>query len=186
MRQEVFTVTECLIVRGEGVESELVDQLVCDFDGIIGDRHAGRTRRAGPREAHVPKGTDILNNRQFSAVERGELIELADRLGLPQVAAASLGANLVLQGVLGVSDIPAGCRLVFGEHGPVLVVHYENFPCTAPGKVLAAEHPRAPNLIRRFVEEARGLRGIVGWVERPGIIRPGDTATIWSVSQTVR
>jgi len=47
-----------------------------------------------------------------------------------------------------------------------------------PGKVIHAHHPEREKLTSHFVKAAWRKRGLVGWVERPGIIRSGDTVNV--------
>jgi len=42
--------------------------LVLDASGIVGDLHAGAFRKAGPREAWLPRGATLRNDRQLSAL----------------------------------------------------------------------------------------------------------------------
>jgi hypothetical protein len=65
-------------------------------------------------------------------------------------------------------------RLVFAR-GPVVVVGGENHPCTIAGAMVAARHGTLPE---KFPKAAMGLRGVTGWVEHPGEIRPGDGVTV--------
>ena len=124
-----------------------------------------------------PKGTLIRNTRQLSLVSREELAEVARALGVPHVLASWLGANLELVGVPRLTQLPPGTRLFFPEEA-TLVVEGENQPCVGPGRVLEAHHPDLRGLASRFVKAAWRRRGLVGWVERPGLIRAGDEVRV--------
>ena len=87
--------------------------------------------------------------------------------------AAWLGANLHSR----LTELPPGTRLFFPEDA-TLVVEGENEPCIGPGKVIHAHHPEREKLASHFVKAAWKKRGLVGWVERPGIIRPSDTVKV--------
>lgn len=157
-----------------------VEAVEVDFGGIPGDRHYGLTRPAGSREPMYPRGTEIRNRRQLSAVSAEECAEIADLLGLEAVLPEWLGANLLLSGLPGLTRLPAGARLLFPS-GAGLVCEGENIPCRHPGEVIAAQYPLHPErhrLPRAFVRAAMGRRGIVLSVERQGRIARGDSVRI--------
>ncbi|RKH63820.1 MOSC domain-containing protein [Corallococcus aberystwythensis] len=154
-----------------------VPEVKVDFAGIEGDRHAGLTRKADVRVPWFPKGTVIRNTRQLSVVSREEMIEVARTLGVPHVLASWLGANLELVGVPRLTHLPPGTRLFFPEDA-TLVMEGENLPCVQPGRVIEAHHPDMKGLAGRFVKAAWQKRGLVGWVERPGLIRAGDEVRV--------
>lgn len=149
------------------------DEARVTFEGFAGDRHAGLTRPSDGRTPHYPRGTEIRNSRQVSIVSAEELADIAAAMGLEILLPEWLGANLLLSGIPGLTRLPSGLRLFFSG-GAVLVVEGENMPCPAPGRVIQAAHPGIPGLAPRFVKAARGKRGIVAWVEKPGLIRIGD------------
>lgn len=136
--------------------------------GIEGDRHFGLTRQAGVRETHHPRGAQIMNVRQLSLVSEEELAELAATLGAP-VDWQKLGANLVLRGVPRLTQLAGSTRLVFPS-GATVVVDGENAPCSKPARALG---------LPGFVKAAMHKRGLVGWVERAGLIRVGDGVAVW-------
>lgn len=154
-----------------------VSEVKVSFEGFVGDRHAGLTREADVRVPWFPRGTVIRNTRQVSLVSSEELALVAQTLELPHVLAAWLGANLELAGIPSLTQLPPGTRLFFPEDA-TLVVEGENAPCTGPGKVMEAHHPDRAKLASRFVKAAWKKRGLVGWVERPGVIRPGDSVKV--------
>ena len=53
----------------------------------------------------------------------------------------------------------------------------ENDPCTIAGGMIADVHGITPH---SFPKAALHKRGVTGWVEHPGEIRPGDTLEIRS------
>jgi hypothetical protein len=154
-----------------------VSEVKVTWEGFEGDRHAGLTRPADVRVKWFPKGTPIRNTRQVSLVSSEELALVAATLEVPRVLAAWLGANLELAGIPRLTELPPGTRLFFPEDA-TLVVEGENEPCTGPGKVIEAHHPDRAKLASRFVKAAWKKRGLVGWVERPGLIRPGDAVKV--------
>ena len=152
-------------------------ELRVSFEGFVGDRHAGLTRKADVRTPWFPKGVLVRNTRQVSIVSTEELELIAEALGVPQVLAAWLGANLELAGVPRLTQLPSGTRLFFPEDA-TLVMEGENEPCRKAGRALEAHHPERGGLASRFVKAAHQRRGLVGWVERPGLIRPGDKVRV--------
>jgi MOSC domain-containing protein YiiM len=132
------------------------------LEGLPGDRHAGLTMKAGVRQKHHPRGAEIRNARQLSIVSVEELREL-------NVDWRRLGANLVLEGVEGLSKLPPSSRLVFPS-GATVAVDAENLPCSKAGREVG---------VADFAKVALGRRGLVGWVERAGLVRVGDPVAIW-------
>lgn len=147
------------------------------LEGFVGDRHAGLTRKADVRTPWFPRGAVVRNTRQVSLVSTEELALIAQALGVPQVLAAWLGANLELAGVPRLTQLPPGTRLFFPEDA-TLVVEGENEPCRKAGRSLEAHHPELAGLASRFVKAAHQRRGLVAWVERAGLIRPGDRVQV--------
>ncbi len=143
------------------------------MEGFEGDRHAGMTMLSGSRTPYYPRGTVIRNSRQVSIVSTEELRLVAEAMGLPVLMAEWLGANLALRGVPNLTHLPPATRLFFPED-TVLVVEGENFPCVFPGQVIQAQHPDRAGLATSFPKAAMHRRGLVAWVERPGVIREGD------------
>jgi hypothetical protein len=58
------------------------------------------------------------------------------------------------------------------------VVEGENNPCLHPGNEIQKAFPLTPDLAARFIEKALHRRGVVGWVERPGMVRMGDAVKV--------
>jgi MOSC domain-containing protein YiiM len=157
------------------------DEIILTLSGVVEDRHCGFTKISGVREKKFhPKGTHIWNSRQWSAVSYEELdrIETEMRLEKP-VRAEWLGANLLFSGCADLSKLPPMTRLVFPDKA-VLLVYGENSPCIWPGEVMKEKDPSLPSDCGpAFVNAALNRRGIVGWVERAGVIRPGDMAKVY-------
>jgi MOSC domain-containing protein YiiM len=153
--------------------SSAKDHVRFDLQGIPGDRHYGFTFPSNERYSMYPRNTEIRNSRQISLLSREELNEIAAALGIPQIFPEWLGANLLLSGIPSLTFIPPSSRLVF-EGGVVLVMHGENNPCTHPGDVIQAQFPAKSHLASAFVKAAYHHRGLVGWVEHPGVIRTGE------------
>lgn len=154
-----------------------IDQLALEMGGIPGDRHYGLTRFAGAREPMYPRGTEIRNRRQISAVSAEECDRIAQQLGLDLVLPEWLGANLLIRGLPNLTQLPTGSRLLLPS-GAGLVCEGENPPCRHPGEIIQALYPDRPHLVKRFVKLAQKQRGIVCSVERPGAIVRGDDLRI--------
>jgi MOSC domain-containing protein YiiM len=162
-----------ILEPGSQIISTELQQVKVTAAGFEGDRHAGMTRKADVRSPGVARGTEIPNQRQVSIVSEEDLQEIARRLGVPAVEPAWLGANLSVQGIGPLADLPAGSRMAFSG-GVVLVVHDENNPCTGPGEALEAHYPERSGLAAEFPKKALHLRGVVASVEKPGAIARGD------------
>jgi MOSC domain-containing protein YiiM len=157
--------------------SSPVDEVQVNWEGFAGDSHAGLTMRAGGGHAHFPRGAELRNTRQISIVSQEELERVAAKMGLPHLEAEWLGANLLLAGIPHLTLLPPGTRLYFpGE--AALVVEGENKPCTSAGGEIQKHFPEIEGLDTAFPKAANGLRGLMAWVERPGVIRTGDEAIV--------
>jgi len=161
--------------RAQGLASEPVEAVDVTYAGVAGEAHAGLTRAACTRtRLQYPVGTEIRNVRQISIVSAEELAEIAAALGLPALDPRLLGASMVVEGAPHFTRVPPSSRLVF-ESGAGLVVDMENAPCRLPAEAIEAAHPGHG---LRFPANARGRRGVMAWVERPGRIGIGHTARL--------
>lgn len=155
------------------------DELRLGFEGIEGDFHAGLTRKSGGREPWYPRGTEMRNERQLSIVAPDELALIAQGMELPEVKPEWIGANLVVDGLPRLSMLPSGTMLFFNG-GVTLKVDAQNGPCRIAGRSVA-EHagmadPEAGSLL--FPKVAKRLRGLVAWVEKPGVIKAGEDVSV--------
>ncbi|WAC25823.1 MOSC domain-containing protein [Ancylobacter sp. SL191] len=173
-----------LLADGRGFLTRDVAALDLTLDGITGDRHAGPARKADARVPWYPRGTPIRNTRQVSLVAMDELAVLAARLGVAQIRPEWLGANLVVEGVARLTGLPVGTRLHF-PGGAALVVEGENAPCRHAGQAVAEGIAElglsampAADLALAFVTAAKGLRGLVAWVERAGSLQAGAEISV--------
>ncbi|WP_439529415.1 MOSC domain-containing protein [Pannonibacter sp.] len=153
-----------------------VETLPLAFEGIAGDRHAGFTRRSGGREPWYPRGTEMVNERQISLLSTEELEVIASRMDLPRIDAGWIGGNILVSGIAHFTLVPPRTRLVF-EDGVVLRVDGDNVPCRIAGKGIAEHYPDREGLDLLFPQKARNRRGLVAFVEKPGVIRPGELVT---------
>lgn len=156
-----------------------VDALEVTFEGIAGDYHAGHTRRSGGREPWYPRGTEIRNERQLSLVAPDELAKVARAMGIAELRAEWIGANLLISGVPHLSMLSRGTMMFF-KGGVTLKIDGQNVPCRIAGRSIA-EHARMPDREAGsllFPKVARRLRGLVAWVERPGRIAAGEEISV--------
>lgn len=152
-----------------------VAALEMDWGGPMGDRHHGVTMSSDVRQKHVyDRGTTIRNHRQVSIVDTAELARVATNLGIPELAPGVIADNICTEGIPELTTLPGLTRLVF-EGGVVLLTGGANSPCTIAGGMVSARYDTRPE---SFPKAAIGLRGITGWVEHPGTIRPGETITV--------
>lgn len=153
------------------------------FDGFTGDKHGGMIHRSTPHVSRHPPGTEMRNERQITVLSQEEMAEVAAELGVPEVRAEWLSANLLLAGVPHLTQLPPKTRLWFPS-GAVLSVEGDNLPCINAGRGIE-EANRRPGLAQAFVQAAMGKRGIICTVEKPGIIRQGDEVVVEVPQQTL-
>lgn len=164
----------------ESLVKTSVGQIEVNLEGIVGDKHAGFTKTADARDRelykdNVIKGAIVRNWRQWSAVEAQEISRVAKNLGLDSLDPALLGPNILFSDLENFSKLPKGTTIWFPEEA-VLYVEDENLPCIGPGEEISRQYPQIKP--SAFVKAAFDLRGLVGTVYRPGIIRAGDYAIV--------
>ena len=151
-----------------------------ELDGFVGDRHRGFERIAAAYDPD-PTGTVRRNERQWSGVSLEELAVIRERLDLKEpLMAATLGANICVEGIPDFSRLARGSRLVFPS-GAVLVVEECNPPCADIAVQVAAAHTThsgEPVAGKMFPKCAVGLRGVVGVVDVAGTIEAGDSVVV--------
>ena len=156
------------------------DSAQVELDGFVGEAHRGVSRVAESYDPD-PKGTVRRNERQWSGVSLEELAAIRERMGLAEpLLAATLCANVCVEGIPGFSQLPKGSRLLFPS-GAALLVEEANPPCSYIGELIEARHTtrsgeRAAGKL--FPKSAHGLRGVVGVVDIPGRLEPGDRIVV--------
>lgn len=179
-------VVRTLNADGDGFVSQDVDALEVTYGGVKGDRHEGLTRKSNSREPWYPRGTEMRNEQQVSIVSVEELEEISNGMGVDRIDAGWIGANLVFEGIPAMTFLPSRTLLMF-DGGVTLRVDGYRGPCRISGGSIA-EHlgvdtdaPKDSDVAFNFVKHAQMKRGLVTWVEREGIIKPGEavTARIW-------
>ena len=165
------------------LKSRALDKVAVTLDGFEGESHGGPTRGSCSRvlRQYPTRGTEIRNTRQLSILSAEEMAVIADRLDLPVLAPEWLGVNIQFEGIPDLSQLPPSSRLIF-DNGTSLVVDTENGPCKYPAQIIEEKHPGHG---LAFPKVARGLRGVVGWVERAGHIAMGDRARLHIPQQRI-
>ena len=183
------TVRKVLRAAGDDFVSTEASRLPITFEGIEGDFHAGISRRSGSREPWYERDTVMRNERQVSILSREELDEIAQAMGIETLEPGWIGANLVLEGIARMSYLPPRTQLFF-EGGATLRIDGYNAPCRLAGSKIAEAVGAAPgpdgdytrsDMALSFKDAAHMKRGLVAWVEREGVIEPGEavTARLW-------
>lgn len=171
---------EALYIASSGdFETRPIDVLQLGFDGIANDFHQGLTRRSGGREPWYPRGTEMRNERQLSIVAPDELVTIAELMALPEVRPEWIGANILLSGIPKLSMLPARTKLFFAN-GVTLKIDGQNHPCKLSGRSIARHAGVADEAAGAllFPRVAKRLRGLVGWVEKPGRIETGEAVSV--------
>ncbi|HML23026.1 MAG TPA: hypothetical protein PKD09_15340 [Aggregatilinea sp.] len=143
------------------------------FAGIEGDHHAGLTRISSGSGRYA-RGTEIRNERQVTIVSVEELAAVAQTMGIPEIGAEWICANLLIEGIPALTQLTPSTRLYFSG-GVTLVVEGENPPCTGAGASIQSHYPDVPDLTTGFPKAAIHKRGLLMTVERPGVIAAGES-----------
>lgn len=156
------------------------DALELTFDGIAGDFHEGATRRTGSREPWYKRGTEIRNERQLSIVSPEEMAIVVERMGMPEIKAEWIGANLLIEGIPHLSMLPSGTLLFFKQGGVTLKVDGQNHPCRLAGRSIGENSGSSEiqSVAMQFPKSAKRMRGLVAWVEKPGRIEAGEEISV--------
>ncbi len=166
-------VSQCLVADGKSFVTRAVQTLPLNLEGIPGDVHYGFTRLSGGREFWHPRRTPIRNDRHLTLVSAAELAQIAVNMQVSEVRPEWIGANLVIDGIENLTQLPRGVRLLFAS-GATLYLNGENHPCRGSGAQVAGHFPDRTGLDLMFVKAAAGLRGLIAVVERAGDIGTGD------------
>jgi MOSC domain-containing protein YiiM len=164
----------------DDLHKDAADGVEVDMEGFPGDGHRGFTRVAWQGDKD-PEGTVRRNERQWSGVSTEELTLIGERMDLARpLEASTLGANLCVAGIPNFSQLPRGTRLHFPS-GAVLAIEETNPPCKEMGQQIAAAYETIvgePADYRLFPKHSLKMRGVVGIVDVPGLIRVGDRAVV--------
>lgn len=180
MKKISATVVSVHAGSNDDLSKEAHAAIQVELDGVVGDRHRSYERSTWSGDKQ-PQGTIRRNERQWSAVSVEELAAIADRMDLSEpLSATDLGANLCLSGIDELSRLPKGTVLKFPSGAELMVEEY-NPPCHDMGKKLASKYTTRsgePLASTAFSKAAELTRGVVGVVEVPGTVSPGDDVTV--------
>jgi hypothetical protein len=167
-----------LVAKGKDFITAPASNLNITFEGIEADHHAGLTRKAGGREPWYPRGTVMRNERQISLVAFDELAAAATEMGLSEIKPEWIGANIVVGGIANFSMLPTR-TLLFFEGGVTIKIDGQNAPCRASGRAIGSGAGACDieGVALAFKDAAKRRRGLVGWVEKPGMIEAGAKVT---------
>ncbi len=164
----------------DDLSKEAHSSIQVELDGIVGDRHRSYVRDTWKGDKQ-PYGTLRRNERQWSAVSVEELASISTEMNLREgITAASVGANLYIEGIPELSRLPKGTLLQFPS-GAELIVEEFNPPCSDMSKIQASVHHTQsgePVSDTAFSKAAKLSRGLVGVVEAAGTISAGDEVTV--------
>jgi MOSC domain-containing protein YiiM len=164
----------------DDLSKEAHDSIQVELDGIVGDRHRSYVRDTWKNDKQ-PFGTVRRNERQWSAVSVEELAAISAEMNLQDgITAASVGANLCIDGITELSRLPKGTLLQFPS-GAELIVEEFNPPCSDMSKIQASAHQTKsgePLSDTAFSKASKLTRGVVGVVEAAGVINAGDEVTV--------
>ena len=94
------TVTSLFLGATGTLSKEAQSSLEFAFDGIVGDRHRGLTRKAWEQTDKQPGGTERRNERQWSAVAQEDLDQASQVLSLAKpLSAGDVAVNLSISGI---------------------------------------------------------------------------------------
>jgi hypothetical protein len=158
----------------QSFETAATDSLTLGFEGIAGDRHGGLTRRSGGREPWYPRGTEMRNERQLSLLAPDDLAAIARGMDVPEIRPEWIGGNLLISGIRDFTLLPPRTCLFFAG-GATIRIDGLNVPCRFSGRSVAAHYSEQKGLDIAFVRAGKHSRGLVGWVEKPGVIKVGET-----------
>ena len=180
MKKVAGTLVSVHTGNNEDYSKEAQPSAQVELDGFVGDKHRGFERIAASYDPD-PTGTIRRNERQWTGVSLEELAVIRERLDLKEpLAAATLGANICVEGIPDFSRLDRGSRLVFPS-GAVLVIEECNAPCADMGVQIAATyttHSGGPVIGKMFPKYAARLRGVVGVVDVAGTIEAGDPVVV--------
>ncbi len=165
------------VAAGKSFVTSAVEELELTYEGIPGDRHAGLTRKSNSREPWYPRGTQMRNEQQVSILADEELESVAADLDIDQLKPEWIGANIVLAGIEHLSLLPPRTLLMFAG-GVTIRVDGGRGPCRHSGRSIAENVAGREDLELAFPKLAKHRRGLVGWVEVPGTIKPGENVSV--------
>lgn len=180
MKKVVARVVSVHAGSNDDLSKEEHESIRVELDGVVGDRHRSYVRDTWKGDKQ-PYGTVRRNERQWSAVSAEELAEVSEAMDLGEpLTAASLGANLCIEGIAEFSRLPKGTLFRFPS-GAELIVEEYNPPCGNMSRIQASlNRTKSGKAVSdtAFAKAAKLKRGIVGVVEAAGTIHAADEVTV--------
>ena len=180
MKKLIASIVSVHTGNNEDYSKEAFKSVEVDAEGFVGDKHRGFTRIAASWDVE-PTGTVRRNERQWTGVSVEELAVIQKKMDLKEpLAASTLGANICVKGIPDFSKLTKGSKLIFPS-GAVLIVEEENPPCVDMGEEIERvykTHSGEPVAGKLFPKKALNLRGVVGFVDIPGVINAGDGVVV--------
>ncbi|MDB5194845.1 MAG: hypothetical protein JWO84_29 [Parcubacteria group bacterium] len=184
-------------VTSLSVNGYAVRELFFQPTGPDGDNHKGFLRQLSGhdrdylRTSGLQRGDQVFNWRSWTGLSKEELEEVEALLDA-RIPQGCLLENMMVEGIPNFSKLHPTTRLVFPHRDQpelfderktvgqaILAVWEENGPCKTVGKRLE-DHHGIEGLMSRFVEAAKGKRGVMGFVLSPGLVQVGDTVLVYS------
>lgn len=166
--------------RDHSLQSQFQNEAKLTFEGLVGETHGGTTRESCSRVKCLYRpGSSIRNVRQLSLLSVEEIQQIADKLGLKELAPNLLGASLVISGIPHFTLIPPSSRLQFAS-GATVTVDMENLPCHLVAREIEKLYP---NHGKGFKSAAKRRRGVTAWVEHEGGVTVKDSVALFIPAQ---
>jgi MOSC domain-containing protein YiiM len=176
------------VVKSLSMNGSLANHVYFSLAGPVEDTHAGMTRRLDGHDAkyiatsQLERGYPVFNWRSWTGLSLEEVILIERQLGV-HIPRGCLLENIVLSGIPRFSLLQPTSRLVFPKKADgsqlILTVWQENTPCKGVGDRLQKIYPTQRNLSSNFISEARGRRGVMGFVLSAGYAEIGDDVMVF-------
>ena len=177
-------------VRSLALNGIATDRIVFQLDGPVGDIHTGFTRQLSGhdgdyiRTSALLRGATVFNWRSWTGLSFEEVTSIEHAL-ICNIPIGCLLENICISGIPNFSQLATGTRLVFPGtavdgvvNQAILTVWEENGPCRTVGERLEQLYNN-PGLKTKFIREAQGKRGVMGFVLAAGVVNVGDTVQVY-------
>ncbi len=179
MAEEILGRVEKVLICNDPdtILSTAIASIKVTFEGFEGDKHSGWTKPSDSRTKYYPRGTEIRNTRQVSIVSLEEMKEIAQILDVDEIKPEWVGANLLISGITGLTQIKINSRLFFSS-GAVLLITDDNLPCSTMTDEIMKHIADRSDLKNKIIPTSMSKRGLVAVVELPGQIQKGDEVRV--------
>ena len=164
-------------------------------DGIVDDIYRGMFRKLKGHDVDyietdgMVKGDWVINHRQITIVDSGEVVQAGLKAGAPVISRSLLRENIAvnyrpMQGCPQFGQIPAWSRMVIrrGEEDlKVLYLTEGNGPCKTICRPIAQHFGGDKELAANLEESLKGLRGLMAMVRshQEVEVRVGDSFVVF-------